>query len=255
MEVVTAGLPPGVFAAALAVTMLAALVKGMVGFAMPMVMMAGLSAMMPPQLALAGLILPTLATNLGQALRDGLPAARASARARWRFLAATTALVPLSALFAAEVPRAPFLLLLGVPIAAYAVLLLAGRSLAIPLGHRARAEWGLGVVGGLYGGISGIWGPPLLVYLLSTGAGRDETVRAQGVVFLLGAVALMGGHLASGLLDARTAAFSAALVLPAMAGLWIGNRIAARVDAARVRFWTQGVLLVTGLNLIRLALA
>lgn len=250
-----AGLPPSAFAAAIAITFLAGFVKGTVGFAMPMIMMAGLSSLAPPQVALAGLILPTLATNLGQAFRDGVGPARASVRARWRFLVPTVALIPVSALFAPAIPQGPFLILLGLPITAYAALLLSGRSLAIRLDHRERAEWGLGVLGGLYGGVSGIWGPPLIVYLLSTGTPKGEMIRVQGVVFLIGAVALLLAHLNSGVLSAATAGFSAVLVLPGLAGLWLGARAAARMDAARFRFWTQLVLLVTGLNLVRLALS
>jgi uncharacterized membrane protein YfcA len=251
----TAGLTPPALAAALAITFAAGFVKGTVGFAMPMIMIAGLSSLVPPQVALAGLILPTLAANLRQALADGPAAAAAVVRARWRFLAATVALIPLSALLATSIPRAPFLLLLGVPIAAYAALLLSGRSLRLPLAQRARAEWGLGVAGGLYGGVSGIWGPPLLVYLLSTDTPKDEIIRVQGVVFLIGAVALLAAHVNSGVLNPATVGFSALLVLPGMAGLWLGAQAAARLNAARFRFWTQVVLLLTGLNLIRLALA
>lgn len=255
MDAVLAGLSPGAFAAAAAVTALAGFVKGTVGFAMPMIMMAGLSTLAPPDLALAGLILPTLLTNIGQAFRDGVAPAAAAARARWRFIAATVVLIPLSALAATAIPPGPFLLLLGLPIAAYAALLLSGRSLAIRMSHRTRAEWALGVAGGLYGGVSGIWGPPLLVYLLSTATPKDEVIRIQGVVFLIGAVVLLGAHLNSGILNADTAGFSAALTVPALAGLWLGTRASDRMDAARFRFWTQVVLLVTGLNLIRLALS
>ncbi len=253
MDGVLAGLSPAAFAVALAVTALAGFVKGTVGFAMPMIMMAGLSALAPPEVALAGLILPTLATNIGQALRDGLAPAVEAARVRWRFIAATVALIPLSALVATAIPRGPFLLLLGVPIAAYAAFLLSGRSLAIRLTQWVRAEWALGAVGGLYGGVSGIWGPPLLVYLLSTGTPREEAIRVQGVVFLIGAVALLFAHLNSGVLNPTTVGFSAALVVPGLAGLWLGARTAARMDAGRFRFWTHALLLVSGLNLIRLA--
>jgi len=65
---------------AFAVAFLAGAVKGMVGFAMPMVLISGLSMMLPPQLALAGLILPTVETNGIQALREGRAAAMSSIR-------------------------------------------------------------------------------------------------------------------------------------------------------------------------------
>jgi hypothetical protein len=254
MEALAAGQGAGAFALCLAITLVAGFVKGTVGFAMPLIMIGSFSAFLPPEVALSGLILPTLATNLGQALRDGLGAALATARRYWRFLAATLVLIPVSAQLLDDIPRGAFLLLLGVPLTLYAGLLLAGRSLAIRLEHRARAEWLLGVAGGLYGGVSGVWGPPLMVLLLSSGTERAAMLRAQGVVFLLGAVALTAAHLQSGVLNAATLPFSAALVLPALAGLAMGFRLGRRLDEARFRRLTHGLLLLTGLNLIRQAI-
>ena len=66
---------PEDLAAAFAVALVAGTVKGLVGFAMPMILVSGLSMFMPPEMALAGLILPTVVTNGMQALRHGLGAA------------------------------------------------------------------------------------------------------------------------------------------------------------------------------------
>ncbi|MFN3971622.1 MAG: sulfite exporter TauE/SafE family protein [Gemmobacter sp.] len=243
-----------VFWVAMAVTLFAGFVKGAVGFAMPLIMIGAFSAFLPPQVALAGLILPTLFTNIAQAFRDGPAAAMDCARTYWRFLVGTVVFIVISAQFVTMMPRGAFLIVLGVPITAFALLQLSGLPLALRLEHRVRAEWGAGVVGGLYGGISGVWGPPLIVYLLSVGAPKAETLRVQGVVFLIGSVVLLSAHLGSGVMDAATVPFSAALVVPAMAGQLLGQRLGARLDQARFRRWTQVLLVVTGLNLIRGAL-
>lgn len=251
-------LPPDLTLAALlaaaTITLLAGFVKGAVGFAMPMIMMSGFSGFLAPEVAVAGLILPTLFTNMSQAFRQGVPAAKATAWEYRRFLLGTVIFIVLSAPLVTVIPREAFLLILGVPITAFAGLQLAGVPLALPLRHRARAEWALGVVGGLYGGVSGIWGPPLLVLLLSIRAGKLEAIRAQGVVFLIGAVALLVAHLRTGVADARTLAFSALLALPALAGLAAGYAVQDRLDQARFRRWTQVLLVLTGANLVRQAL-
>jgi uncharacterized protein len=249
-ELLSAGLSPQAFAAALAVTLFAGFVKGAVGFAMPMILVSAFAIFLPQHLALAGLILPTLVTNLSQAFRQGVGPARATAVTYRRFLIATVVCIAISAPFADAI-----LLMLGLPISVFAALQLMGRSLSIQLQHRDRAEWGLGVVGGLYGGVSGIWGPPLLVLLLSTGADKLTMIRAQGVVFLIGAASLLVSHLATGLLNAQTLGFSAALSLPALVGLYAGYRVQDRLDQQRFRRWTQALLVITGLNMVRLALA
>jgi uncharacterized protein len=253
-EMFTAGLPVGLFVAAMVITLFAGFVKGAVGFAMPMILVSAFAVFLPQHLALAGLILPTLFTNLSQAFRQGVGPAVETARMYRRFLIATVVFIAVAAPFADAIPRAVYLLILGVPISAFAALQLAGRSLAIPVRNRVRAEWGLGVIGGLYGGVSGIWGPPLLVLLLSTGADKLQIIRAQGVVFLIGAVALLLSHLGTGLANAETLGFSAALSVPALAGLYAGYWVQDRLDQARFRRWTQALLVVTGLNMVRLAL-
>jgi uncharacterized protein len=159
-------------------------------------------------------------------------------------------MIVISAQFVTVIPQGLFLLLLGMPITAYALAQLTGRNLALRLEHRGRAEWILGAIGGLYGGVSGVWGPPLIVYLLSVGADKTETVRVQGVVFFLGALVLLSTHLQTGLMSGANLWFSAALVLPAIVGQIFGQRLQDNMDQARFRRWTQALLVLTGLNLI-----
>ena len=248
------GLDPFHLGLALAITLFAGFVKGAVGFAMPMIMISAFSGFLPPETALAGLILPTLVTNLSQAFRQGRVAAWATVVAYRRILTATVVFILVSAGFVHVIPQSLFLLLLGLPITAFAVAQLAGVNLALRLEHRGRAEWILGAIGGLYGGISGVWGPPLLVYLLSIKADKQETVRVQGVVFLIGAVVLFAAHLTSGVLNSQTLIFSALLVIPAQIGQLLGTRIQDRLDQTRFRRWTLILLVLTGLNLTRRAI-
>ena len=239
--------------AAMAIAGFSGFVKGAVGFAMPMIMISAFSSFLPPHQALAGLILPTIATNISQSLRQGLPAAVATTRQYHRFLIATLVMLVISAQFVEVIPQPLFLLLLGLPITLFAALQLAGRQLALRLEHRNRAEWILGALGGLYGGVSGVWGPPLLVYLLSIGTEKVEMVRVQGVIFMLGAVVLLMAHLGTGVMDAANFAFSAAQILPAMAGQAAGFAVQDRLDQRKFRRWTQALLVLTGLNLVRQA--
>ena len=60
------------WAVAFCVAVVAGLVKGMVGFALPMIFISGLSLVMPPETALGALIIPTFFANGLQALRHGL---------------------------------------------------------------------------------------------------------------------------------------------------------------------------------------
>lgn len=246
---------PVSLSAAAAVTLLAGFVKGAIGFAMPMIMMSAFSSFLPAPLALALLILPTLVTNLAQAFRQGPTAAGDSARHFRLHIGAVVVALALSSQFVTVIPKALMTGLLGAPILAFALWQLAGRPMRLAIANRPRAELVLGLIGGLYGGISGIWGPPLIVLLLSLDTEKQEMLRVQGVVFLIGSIALTAAHLASGVLNAQTLPLSALMVVPALVGNRLGLAVQDRLDAGRFRHWTLILLALTGANLLRQALA
>ena len=247
------GLDPGLLALTVAITLFAGFVKGAVGFAMPMIMMSAFTTFLPGPTALALLILPTFATNIAQAFRQGPEAALASARRFRLHIVAVILALALSAQFVIGISKPLMTGLLGAPILAFALWQLAGRSVALKIAHRARVEVILGLIGGLYGGISGIWGPPLLVLLLSLHTEKQEMLRVQGVVFLIGSMALFAAHLQSGVLNARTVPLSALMVIPALIGNRAGLALQDRLDAPRFRRWTLILLALTGANLLRQA--
>lgn len=243
------------FWTAVGVTVLAGFVKGTIGFAMPLVMASAFASFLPAQVALAALILPVLTTNIPQALRQGPAAARDSARDyRWH-IGMVLLSMSVSAAFARHIPQVAMYLLLGVPVVAFSLWQLSARPMALLVHHRRKAEIVTGIIGGLYGGISGIWGPPLVVLLLSIGADKREQIRVQGVVFLLGAAGLTVAHLLTGILNAQTIPLSAVLCIPAFAGMFAGFALQDRLNVTQFRRWTLVMLLITGLNLVRRAIS
>lgn len=246
-------LSPALIIGALLIAFCAGMVKGALGFALPMIMISGLGSLMPVELALAGLILPTLVTNLSQALRQGWSAAWGSVTVYWRMLAAMVVCLLVSAQFVPFVSEPVLLALLGGPICAFALSQLAGKTWVVPVARRRRGQWVSGTIGGLYGGLSGVWGPPVIAYLIAVDTTKRDMVRILGVVFLIGGIAMVAGHTASGILTARSVTFSAVLVLPAVLGLMLGYRIQDKLDAARFRRWTLILMVFLGLNLLRRA--
>lgn len=251
MDFFFGGLPLWAFATAVGITFAAAFIKGALGFAMPLIMISSFGSFMPPEVALAGLILPTVATNTSQAFRQGWRAAWESVKDYRLMIGTMVVFIVISAQFVVILPQEAMLLILGVPVTIYAILQLSGRTLRVSVASRARAEVTTGVVAGLYGGVSGVWGPPVLVMLLSLDEDKQTMVRVQGVVFLMGAAVLTMAHLQSGVLNAQTVPFSAILVVPAMLGMLLGYVLQDRLDQARFKWWTLVILVVIGVNLIR----
>lgn len=237
---------------ALLIALLGGFVKGVVGFAMPMVIISGLSSFMEPELALAGLILPTLVTNVAQALRQGLAAAWASAMRYRVFLCVGGAMLVASAQLVRMLPMNALLGLIGIPVILFAVTQLAGLRLKLPR-QRKDTEAAFGAVTGLMGGVSGIWGPTTVMYLTALGTEKAEQMRVQGVIYGLGAVALVFAHLGSGVLRTETLPLGLALITPALLGQWIGSHVLDRIDQVVFRRVTLFFLLIAGLNLARRA--
>lgn len=241
---------PADMAIAFAIALLAGTVKGLVGFAMPMILVSGLSLVISPELALAGLILPTLVTNWMQALRQGASAAFASLKRFRIFLLAGLIFLLLSAQLVRVLPQHVMFLVIGGPVTVFVLLQLVGVPLTLAR-PTPKVEVLVGGFAGLIGGISGVWGPPTVAYLTALGTEKGEQIRVQGVIYGMGAVALLFAHIGSGVVRMQTLPFSMLLIAPAVLGMWVGGRLHDRIDQSLFKKATLIVLLVAGLNLLR----
>ncbi|QBF30023.1 sulfite exporter TauE/SafE family protein [Thalassococcus sp. S3] len=243
-------LDPVTLSLTLIIAVLAGLVKGLVGFAMPMVMVAGMGTFLAPDLALAGLILPTLVTNAWQALGQGARAAMASIVSFRIFLGMGLVTLLATAQLFRFLPADMLFLLIGGPITLFALVQLVGVQFVLKARSK-RVEAAIGAFAGAIGGVSGVWGPPTVAYLTALNTEKSEQMRVQGVIYGLGAVALLAAHIGSGVMRSETAPFSLLLVMPALAGMWVGGLIRGRADQQMFRRMTLFVLLIAGLNLVR----
>ena len=244
-------MPLNLLLLALAISFFAGAIKGAVGFAMPTIIISGLAAFVSGELALAALILPTLVTNVWQALRQGVRAAWASmARFKVFLLVGGVSLVT-TAQLVVRVSDSTLFLLIGVPVACFVVLQISGWTPRIAPHQRSKAEAVVGALAGGIGGVSGVWGPPTVAYLTAIETPKVEQVRVQGVVYALGATALFFAHLNSGVLRAETLPLSVAMLPPALMGMWLGQRVQDKMDQARFKRLTLIILFFGAVNLIR----
>lgn len=252
METLLTILPLPVLLGAFVIAFFAGVVKGIVGFAMPMIMLSALSTFAPPDIALAALMLPTLVANGMQVLRYGF-------REVWRtikrfrvFLSIGAILLFSAAQLVPVIPAQLLLTVIGVAVTGFAIWQLSGQAPAPGAwSQKPLLDAAFGGFAGLVGGVSGIWGPPTVAYLTAIGTEKKQQMLAQGVIYGLGAVLLVLGHLKSGILNANTLPLSASLLPPAIIGMWLGGRISDKFDQATFRKITLIVLIFGGLNLLR----
>ena len=255
VETLLALMPPAALAAACLVTFAGGVVKGTVGFAMPLVMISGMGAFLPPELIVAGIVIPIVTANILQVARSGLGQARAGFRDYRLFTAIVCVAILVSAQILTSIPADTMFLILGVPVVTLCAVQLAGLKIRIRSAWRLPFSVLAGLIAGALGGLAGTWGPPTVLYLLAVDTPKTRQIAVQGVIYGAGSVMLLLGHLQSGVLNRETILFSALLLPPALIGMWMGFRIQDRLDQDKFRRITLIVLIAAGLNLVRRGLA
>nr|WP_255744394.1 sulfite exporter TauE/SafE family protein [Aliiroseovarius sediminis] len=233
------------------VALFAGFVKGAVGFGMPLIMISGLATVLPADVALAALIVPTVVTNGYQAFRHGVHAAW-EAVAKFRvFLIALLIFLVISAQLVSVLSQELLFIIIGLPVVAFCLLQLSAWNPQLKQKNRVRDESLIGAFAGMTGGMSGVWGPPTIAYLTAINTPKTEQMRVQGVIYGLGAAALFLAHLKSGVLNAQTIPLSVAMLVPSLAGMVLGGLVHDQMPQATFKRMTLIVLTVAGLNLIR----
>lgn len=242
---------PWAFVAAFAVALVAGVVKGAIGFAMPLILVSGLSLFLDPLVAVAGVILPALFSNILQVARHSWADMLDALKENWRYVLIVCIMILIVAQFVTRVPERTFYMILGVPVVVLSLIQLAGVRFHIPVERRRVAEWTVGGFAGALGGFTGTWGPPTVLYLIALETPKKRQLLVQGVVYCLGSVSLLAGHLQSGVMTAATMPFSAFLLLPAFIGMRVGFLLGDKLDAEVFRKITLIVLMIAGANLLR----
>ncbi|NDH63641.1 MAG: sulfite exporter TauE/SafE family protein [Alphaproteobacteria bacterium] len=228
----------------LAVFLLAGTVKGLVGLGLPTITIALTSLFLPLTEAIALIALPTIFTNVWQAAIGGQ--FRVIVRRQWPLIVPLVVSLYLTMwLVGQRGPSWAFLVL-----AAVLVLYSGLGLLRIRLHIHADLERPLapviGVVSGFVAGLVGVPIIPLMPYLQGLDIKPSELVQTLGVVLFATSLILTASLLFFGLLDGPRAIVSAVAVVPALAGMWIGQQVRQRLSVEQFRLAVFWALLLTG---------
>ncbi len=239
---------------AVAVALVAGVIKGVSGFALPMILVSGMVMIVNPQLAIASMVVPTIVTNFWQVFATG---ARDAAATFFRFrvlILTTLAMIFIHAQWIGGLPLNALLIILGAAIVCISVVQLLGVRIQLSSGYTKISAFIAGQVAGFFGAIAGTWGPPTVIYLLAINTHKKEQVRVSGITFGLGAVMFGFAHLQSGIITAEAMGLSLFLTVPCIIGLLMGMQIQDRIDQKRFRYIILIVLLIAGLSILRKAI-
>jgi uncharacterized membrane protein YfcA len=233
--------------------LLAGSVKGIVGMGLPTVAMGLLALFVPPAEAAAIVVVPSLVTNVWQLLSG--PSFGMLARRLWPMMAGilvgTVAGVGVLAGDTTGVAG----IYLGIALAVYAVVGLAGLKMEVARRHEAWLGPLIGATTGLVTGATGVFVIPAVPYLQAIGLEKDELIQALGLSFTVSTIALALGLLRVDAWQQASLWISLLVLIPALAGMQLGQVLRQRIPAAAFRrvFFVGLLLLGLYLALERLA--
>jgi uncharacterized membrane protein YfcA len=233
---------------ALAVFVLAGLVKGVVGLGLPTVAMGLLALRLPPAEAAALLVVPSLLTNLWQARPWGglAPLARQLAGLLLGVCAGTW----LGAWLLGAPAGAWARVALGVALIAYALWSLAGAVWQAPPKQQRWLGPLTGAITGLVTAATGVFVVPAVPYLQALGLQRDAFMQAMGLSFSVSTLALAVGLLGNASFSGAALGWSLLMLAPALLGMALGGRLRQRLSPLWFRRCLMTGLLLLGGHMV-----
>lgn len=241
-----------VAAFAAAVFVFAGTVKGGLGLGLPPIAMGLLVFVMTPLEAAALLVLPALATNIGQTF-FGKHLSKL-ARRFWPMLVAMSILTLVGTGWLQSGNPQVLLAGLGLVLAAYALFALTGRSLSYTKSSEAWLGPIIGATSGALTASTGICAVPSVPYIQSANLQRDELVQALGLLFMVANLSLATNLAISGAFAVAAAPMIIICVVSALAGVAVGSWLRSQIDEVLFRRIFLVGLLLLGLNLCGRAL-
>lgn len=246
------GLPFSVLIAAIGIYILAGLVKGTIGIGLPTAGISLTAQVTDARTAIALVIMPMLLTNIWQVWRTRQHTHRAI---KYWPLALTMMLSIVAFSFLApHISIRWVTVFLGITIFLFAVVSLLREIPVLSPKFEKPAQLSSGLIAGVMGGITGVWAPPIVIYMSAARVDKTTFVAVVGVLLMLGGLTLAISYSTVGLITQGQAIASAMLVIPSIVGFSLGERIRNLLDEALFKRLVLWFFLLMGLNLIQKSL-
>jgi uncharacterized membrane protein YfcA len=224
---------------------LAGFVKGVAGFGLPTVSVALVALLRPIPEAIALMLVPAFVTNVWQGLAGGQ--LRVVVPRIGVFLACAVAGTIAAAWHLASVDGRLLSGLLGLSLLASATLALAAPNLPAPRRKLERLLAApMGLVSGIMAGFTGSFLVPAAPWLQAIRLPREQFVQAYGFCVLLINASLTLALAFSGVITGDIGAMSLLALVPAFAGMLLGQRLRFSLPEARFRQVVQVLLWFIG---------
>jgi len=202
---------------------IAGFVKGMVGLGLPTVSLGLLSLFVDLPTAMALLVIPSLVTNIWQAIVGG--EFTSLLRRLWLFLLLAVTMVHVGAELFNMIEMALLQRSLGALLLLYALVALIGKTPQLSSVQERVFSPVCGVINGMLTGLTGTLFVPGVVFLQAIGLPRDSLVQAMGMLFAASTASLGLALYWHGRMPVDVGILSCAALLPALFGMGVGQAL------------------------------
>ena len=230
-----------ILGAAVAV-LVAAFVKGAIGFGFPTLGTPLLALFVDVKTAVAVLVIPNLVMDGIQARRRGGLAATVRRLRSLLLFGAGGTVLGTAAL--AALPAKTVTLALGAFVVLFVIVNAMGASPRVATSWERWLSAPVGLVAGAVGGVTNVPSLPLILYFYALGMAKDEFVRSLAVTFLAYKLVQLVSLVTLGLFDERLVGVSLALTAVGVGAFAVGLKVQDRLDA---RAFNRVVLAFLGL--------
>jgi uncharacterized protein len=227
----------------------AGIAKGVIGVGLPPIAIGLMTLALPLGDALAIMTIPTLATNIFQALygRRFLALLR-----RFGTMAAAAVIGVIGvAILIGKLGSPSTTGWLGLLLMLYALLALFAWRPSMP---RAAEPWAnplIGLATGAVTGITGIAAVPFLPYMQSLQISKNELIQALGILFVFLTGALAAALVQQNIFDTANTIGGTAAIAPTLLGVWIGQKLRHAASPETFRKIFLFGMLALGLHMAR----
>ncbi|HEU0215496.1 MAG TPA: sulfite exporter TauE/SafE family protein [Stellaceae bacterium] len=245
-------LPAAALAALFLVFVFGGLVKGVTGVGLPLVLVPLATQFVHVPVAVELVSVSMVVTNIQQSLEGG--GTPRALRLLWPIMVPLVVGAVIGTHLLITINRQRLNLIIGISFLALAVLLLCLPRLRIA---GCAARWGGPFVGfgaGLLGGMSAIFGPPMIAFMVSTGVTPNTFVKHMALLALTASVTMLLVLGGSGAMSGGDFLMSAAAMIPIQLGMPLGRWLRGYIKPNWFRVLVLVVLAASGLDMLRKAL-
>lgn len=226
-------------------------IKGLIGIGLPTITISIMSQTVDPRIPIALLLIPALVTNTWQVYRGRRW--RRSLATLWPFCAVMMVTMYISSQFAPLASTDMLVLGIGCVVVLWTLTSFIKTPPRVPAHFDGFVQTVAGGLSGFLGGLTAIWSPPMLMYLLSRRVDKEDFVRFTGFIIIAGTVPLTIGYINNGLLTRELAMAGCLMLIPTLGGFSIGERLRSRLNGPQFQKIVLVIFFLMGLNLIRRA--